>query len=96
MKTKGTATGLACVLVGCATAGAELCEPTGWVDRVEAGYAVVAEDGKEEEAFLPVDCFPESVTPGTRVVDGRVDWEETAAVAAEIAQMLAEMEAASP
>ncbi len=95
MKGKRAATGLACVLVGCATASADLCEPTGWVDRVEEGYAVVAEDGKEEEAILPVACFPEEVHPGTRVVEGRVDWEETAAVAAEIAQMLADMEASS-
>lgn len=96
MKRKCAATGLACVLVGCATASAELCEPTGWVDRIESGYAVVAEDGKEDEAILPVACFPEPVQPGTRVVGGRVDWEETAAVAREIAQMLEEMEAGAP
>ena len=93
MKRRCAATGLACALVGCATLPAEVCEPTGWVDRVEAGYAVVAEDGREDKAFLPVACFPEAVRPGTRVVAGRIDWEETAAVAADIARMLEEMEA---
>ena len=95
MKKRCAATGLACALVGCATVPAELCEPTGWVDRVEAGYAVVAVDGEEDEAVLPVTCFPETVRPGTRVVAGRIDWEETAAATADIARMLEEMEASA-
>ncbi len=96
MKNKGAMTGLACALVGCVTTGGRVCEPTGWVDRVEAGIVVVAEDGKEEDSYLPAPCFPEPAVAGTRVVKGRVDWEETHAVAKEIAALIQEMESPEP
>lgn len=96
MKRRDAVAGVAVALVGCATTDGSICRPTGWIDRVEAGIAVVAEDGKEEDTYLPVGCFPHEVEPGTRIVEGVVDWEETAAVAAEIAQLLKEMESQSP
>jgi hypothetical protein len=84
---------------GCATvsgpagsAADGLCEPTGWVDRVEEGWAVLEPDLGEEEEYLPVGCFPEDPREGTRVVDGRIDWAETNQMKERIRGLLEQME----
>jgi len=60
-----------------------VCLPTGWVDRIEGAYAVVVTDADEEEV-VPTFCFPEPVRAGTRVILGRVDWDETRKVRTEL------------
>jgi len=71
--------------------GSPRCNPTGWVDRIEGDFAVVVTDSEEEEV-LPTLCFPEPVRPGTRVVHGRVDWDETRKVRAEIDSILRKLQ----
>ena len=78
-------------LAACTPAAAPLaphpaaaCAPTGWVDRVEERIAVVDPDEGEEFEYYPSMCFPEPPRGGTRVVAGRIDWEETERMRREI------------
>ena len=70
----------------CATTGPAnsapdaFCRPTGWVDRLEGRFAILDLDGSEEEQAFPLACFETPVSPGTRLVQGRVDEDETARV----------------
>ncbi len=76
---------------GCAAAQAgidEPCRPTGWVDRIEEGFAVVTREDADEVLVVPVECFPEPVQEGTRVVRGRIDWAETERNREEIRRLL--------
>jgi len=66
------------------------CAPTGWVDRIESGWAVVDEDGSDEERLYRVECFPAPPRPGTRVVRGRLDRRATLAMRARLRRLLEE------
>lgn len=76
---------------GTSARGSPRCNPTGWVDRIEGDFAVVVTDSDEEEV-LPTRCFPEPVRPGTRVVLGRVDWDETRKMRQEIDGLLRKLQ----
>ncbi len=64
--------------------GPAACAPTGWVDRVDERIAVVEPDDGDQFEYYPSVCFPEPPKEGTRVVDGRIDWEETRRMEREI------------
>ena len=77
---------------GCATAAAPAagCRPTGWVDRVEGLWVIIELDDEEAETLvLPTSCFREPVHGGLRIVDGRVDREETEAMRRRMAAIVA-------
>ena len=86
--------GCAAVSHGARTTPACPCAPTGWVDRVEEGWAVLEPDLGDSEEYLPVECFPEIPREGTRVVDGRIDWKETRQIRERIRGLLEQMEEA--
>ena len=77
---------------GCATTATPIarCLPTGWVDRVEDGWVIIEPDDEEAETLvLPTSCFREPVHGGLRIVDGRVDREETEAMRRRMAAIVA-------
>jgi len=79
------------VAVDAASVRPALCRPTGWVDRIEGGIAVVEPDNGVEEEVYPAACFPEPVRAGTRVVEGRIDLQETDRVRREMDAILARL-----
>ena len=87
------------ILAGCAsTTGRERgpCHPTGWVDRVEGVWVVIELDDDEAETLvLPSSCFQEPVRGGQRIVDGRIDIQETESMKREMAEITARLLEAS-
>jgi len=82
---------LAAILCGCAAARGrvnETCRPTGWVDRVEGLWVIIEPDGDDAETLvLPTSCFREPVHGGLRIVDGRIDYDETEAMRRRMAEL---------
>ena len=71
---------------------AELCRPTGWVDRVEGRWVIVEPDDEDAETLvLPVTCFRGSVHGGLRLVEGRVDHEATVGLQREMEEIAARL-----